>query len=110
LQVIAELVDVRNNSQIWRHQYNRKVAEISDVEAEISRQIAERLQLNLTSAEQQRLVQRKKPNPQAYELPLERAYIDCDSQLQYLRVEPHFDSLRSDPRFADLLQRIDLQR
>ena len=41
---------------------------------------------------------------------LEKAYGTQDSQLQYLRVEPHFDSLRSDPRFAGLLQRVGLQR
>ena len=39
---------------------------------------------------------------------LERAYRARDSQLQYLGIEPHFDSLRADPRFADLIHRIGL--
>lgn len=36
---------------------------------------------------------------------LERAYAAHDPEVQYLKVEPHYDSLRSDPRFKDLLAR-----
>jgi len=37
---------------------------------------------------------------------LERAYAERDLQLQYLKVDPHYDSLRSDPRFADIMRRV----
>lgn len=36
---------------------------------------------------------------------LERAYAAHDPEVQYLKVEPHYDSLRSDSRFKDLLAR-----
>jgi serine/threonine protein kinase/Flp pilus assembly protein TadD len=39
---------------------------------------------------------------------LERAYAAHDLQMQYLKVEPHYDSLRSDSRFADLMRRVGL--
>ena len=39
---------------------------------------------------------------------LERAYAAHDLQMQYLKVDPHFDSLRSDPRFQDLVRRVGL--
>jgi eukaryotic-like serine/threonine-protein kinase len=39
---------------------------------------------------------------------LERAYAVHDFQLQYLKVEPSYDSLRSDPRFDDLVRRVGL--
>lgn len=102
LQVIAELVDVRNNSQIWRNQFNRKAAEISGVEAEISRQVAEGLQLNLTSAEQQRLSQKKKPNPQAYELLLKGRFYQSKSSFDNAQkaVEYYNQALAVDPNFA----------
>jgi TolB-like protein/DNA-binding winged helix-turn-helix (wHTH) protein/Tfp pilus assembly protein PilF len=38
----------------------------------------------------------------------ERAYAAHDSQLQYLKVDPRYDSLRSDPRFSNLLLRMRL--
>jgi TolB-like protein/DNA-binding winged helix-turn-helix (wHTH) protein/Flp pilus assembly protein TadD len=37
---------------------------------------------------------------------LEKAYAERDSNLTNLKVEPEFDSLRSDSRFADLLRRM----
>ncbi len=37
---------------------------------------------------------------------LERAYDERDSNLTYMKVEPAFDGIRSDPRFQQLLQRL----
>jgi eukaryotic-like serine/threonine-protein kinase len=39
---------------------------------------------------------------------LENAFNQRDSQLPYMRVEPAFDEIRSDPRFQQLLQRLSL--
>ncbi|MCB1025987.1 MAG: tetratricopeptide repeat protein, partial [Acidobacteria bacterium] len=39
---------------------------------------------------------------------LENGYRDHDSQMQFLGVEPHYDDLRGDPRFADLMKRVGL--
>ncbi|HUS11174.1 MAG TPA: hypothetical protein VMZ30_11980 [Pyrinomonadaceae bacterium] len=37
---------------------------------------------------------------------LEKAYAARDLQMQFMGVDPAYDSLRSDPRFQDLLRRI----
>jgi tetratricopeptide (TPR) repeat protein len=39
---------------------------------------------------------------------LEKAYAERDSNITNLKVDPWFDSLHSDPRFADLLSRVGL--
>jgi tetratricopeptide (TPR) repeat protein len=39
---------------------------------------------------------------------LERAYDEHDSWMDYLGLDPRLDALRSDPRFADLLRRMNL--
>ena len=39
---------------------------------------------------------------------LERAYKDRDGQIIWIKVEPSFESLRSDPRFEDLVRRVGL--
>lgn len=40
---------------------------------------------------------------------LEEAYLERESYLTFLKVWPHFDNLRSFPRFAALLEKIDLE-
>ena len=39
---------------------------------------------------------------------LEKAYQDRNGWMPFLQVEPRFDPLRSDPRFQDLLHRMNL--
>ncbi|MEE8043051.1 MAG: hypothetical protein V3T15_09670, partial [Pseudomonadales bacterium] len=39
---------------------------------------------------------------------LEKAYEQHDTWMVYVKAEPPFESLRGDPRFKDLMQRIDL--
>jgi tetratricopeptide (TPR) repeat protein len=39
---------------------------------------------------------------------LEKAYADHDLQLQLLKVDPHLDSLRSEPRFQELIRKVGL--
>ena len=39
---------------------------------------------------------------------LEKAYEDRDSWMDYLAIDPRLDSLRSEPRFAALLRRMNL--
>ncbi len=41
---------------------------------------------------------------------LEEAYEKSDIRLDYLKVDPLFDSLRSDPRFTELLRKIGLEK
>jgi tetratricopeptide (TPR) repeat protein len=46
-------------------------------------------------------------NDQAF-VSLEQAYKEQSNILQFLKVHPYFDPIRSDPRFADLVRRVGL--
>jgi adenylate cyclase len=70
LVISAELVNARENIQEWGDQYDRKRTDVLEVQAEISREIAQTLRLRLTPVKQQQLVKRETVNPQAYELVL----------------------------------------
>ncbi len=48
-------------------------------------------------------------NEQAFQS-LEKAYAEHSFHLANLNVSPHFKSVRSDPRFQDLVQRVGLSR
>jgi tetratricopeptide (TPR) repeat protein len=39
---------------------------------------------------------------------LEQGYTDRDQWMMFLKVDPHMDDLRSDPRFKDLIRRVGL--
>ena len=74
LLVSAELLDVRDNKQIWGEQYNRKVADALSVQQEISREISERLRTKLSGEEQKRLTRRDTASPEAYGFYLKGRY------------------------------------
>jgi serine/threonine-protein kinase len=74
LSINAELVDVRNNRQLWGNQFNRKTGDLLAVQEEISNDISEGLRLRLTGEQKQRLVRRDTQNVEAYQLYLKGRY------------------------------------
>jgi len=74
LYVQAELVDVRQNAQLWGDRFNRRGADLLDVEDEIAQQIAANLRLTLTGEERERLARRDTENTDAYHLYLKGRY------------------------------------
>jgi serine/threonine protein kinase/Flp pilus assembly protein TadD len=67
LMISAELVDVRENKQLWGHQYNRKLADVFAVQDQIAREITENLRLKLSGAEQRQFAKPPTQNLKAYQ-------------------------------------------
>jgi TolB-like protein/Tfp pilus assembly protein PilF len=67
LLVGAELVEVQNGWRLWGEQYNRKLADIFAVEEEISREISQKLSLQLTGEDRSRLPKRYTESTEAYQ-------------------------------------------
>src|SRR5262245_48041141 len=67
LAINIQLVDARDNSLIWGHQYNPKLADVFAVQEEIAKEISERLRLKLSGAERRQLAKRPTENLKAYQ-------------------------------------------
>ena len=74
LSVSIELVDIRDNSQLWGDQYNRQFSDILTVQREISQEVSERLRLRLTSEQRQQLAKSYTDKAEAYQLYLKGRY------------------------------------
>lgn len=67
LVVSVELMDARDQTQVWGERYTRKAADVQAVQEEIARTISEKLRLRLSGVQEQQLTKRATQNPQAYE-------------------------------------------
>lgn len=67
LSVSAELVDVRDNTRLWAHQYHRKMADIMAMQEDISLEISEKLRVKLSPEERKQLAKRYTENIEAYQ-------------------------------------------
>ena len=74
LVVSAELVDVRDNKQLWGEQYSRKTADALAVQQEIAWEISERLRPKLSGEVRSQVAKRETTNPEAYQLYLKGRY------------------------------------
>ncbi len=67
LRITAELVNVEDGYQLWSERYDRQLEDIFDIQDEIARTIAERLEVALTGGAQTPLAPRATDNIKAYE-------------------------------------------
>lgn len=101
LIVSAELVDVRDNSQLWGGQYDRKMSDLLAVQTDMARDISRQLRPKLSSEAQQRLAVRDTESPEAYELYLKGRYALNTLTFQRQNGLGYFEqAVEKDPRFA----------
>ena len=74
LIVRAELMDVATGAQLWGGQYNRQAEDVFLLQGDLSREISEKLQLQLTGDQKQRLTKRYTEDAEAYRLYLKARY------------------------------------
>jgi TolB-like protein/Tfp pilus assembly protein PilF len=68
LIIRAELMSVATGGQLWGGQYNRKQEDVFALQEDLSREISEKLRLQLTGEERQRLTKRYTEDSEAYRL------------------------------------------
>jgi len=70
----TELVEVRDNRQIWGGQYNPKVSDTLSIQEQISREISDKLRLRLSGEDKQRMTRGATEDRAAYQLYLQGRY------------------------------------
>jgi eukaryotic-like serine/threonine-protein kinase len=71
LGVDADLVNTADGTELWGSHYARKMADITQVQSDITRDLTNRLRIRMTGEEQQRMGRTGTSNPEAYRLYLE---------------------------------------
>ena len=102
LNVSAELVDVRDNKQIWGQQYNRRLADVFAVQQEIAKDISDQLRVKLSDAEPQQFAKPPTENLKAFryytksrDFSQRRTREDLETAIGYCK-----QALAEDPNYA----------
>jgi eukaryotic-like serine/threonine-protein kinase len=100
LSIRADLIDTRDNSEIWGENFERKTSEILSVQQDITARISGKLRLS--GEDKQQLARRETANPEAYQLYLKGRYFigkftkdGVDKGLDYLH-----QAIAADPNYA----------
>jgi serine/threonine protein kinase/tetratricopeptide (TPR) repeat protein len=98
----AELVEVRDNRQIWGGQYNPKVSDTLAIQEQISREISDKLRLKLSGEDKQRMTRGATEDPAAYQLYLQGRYQWNKQTLEGLEgsIDYFQQAVQKDPRYA----------
>jgi serine/threonine protein kinase/Tfp pilus assembly protein PilF len=102
LQISAELVDSKDNSQLWGGQFTRKMSDLSLMQQDIAKEISDSLRLKLSGEDKQRLAKRPTENGEAFRLYLlgryewnKRSKDGLNKGIQYFQ-----QAIEKDPNFA----------
>ena len=71
VSVQADLVNTADGTEMWGSRYSRKLADITQVQSDITRDVSNKLQVHLSETAQQRLGRAGTTNPEAYRMYLE---------------------------------------
>jgi TolB-like protein/tetratricopeptide (TPR) repeat protein len=102
LSIQADLVDIGKGSQIWGDQYDRPMSEILAIQEEIARDVSEKLRVQMSGAEVEKLKKRPTGNIEAYQTYLKgrhawekRGARDLQQAIEYFQ-----KAIELDPSFA----------
>jgi serine/threonine protein kinase/Tfp pilus assembly protein PilF len=102
LVVSAELVEAREDKQLWGEQYSRKIGDFATIQQEIATAVSSNLRVRLTSEEKTRFAKSSSINPEAYQLYLKGRYHANQATAVGLKkgIEYFQQAIDKDPGFA----------
>ena len=100
--ISTELIDIRDNKQLWGEQYERPLSDMLSVQREIAREITNNLRPTLSGVEQSRANKEYTANAEAYQLYLKgRYYWNKRTPADFRKAIPFFQqAIEKDPGYA----------
>jgi serine/threonine-protein kinase len=102
ISISIDLIDARDDTQVWGEQYNRRMSELPTLQEEIARQVSEKLQHRLSGEDEKRVTRRYTDNAEAYQLFLKgRFYWNKRTEDGLNKGIPFFnEAIEKDPSYA----------
>jgi serine/threonine protein kinase/tetratricopeptide (TPR) repeat protein len=102
LLVSAELIDVRENKQLWGAQYTRKLSDLLAVQTDVAKAISANLRPTLSGTDADKIKKRYTQNAEAYQLYLKGRYFWLKfTPEDHKRAADYFNqAIALDPNFA----------
>jgi len=102
LTLSLELVDVQTENVIWSERYNRKQTDLVSLQSDIARDVASKLKIKLSGADEQKLTRTYTQNADAYRLYLQGRFYANKRTPKDLRKAIDFfqQALRIDPNYS----------
>src|SRR5208283_5411113 len=102
MAVQADLVSAADGSEIWGSHYDRELADITQVQGDITRDISSKLQIQLSGSEQQHVAHAGTTNPEAYRLYLEGRQLWYGRTAEGLKksIDLFQQAIAADPNYA----------
>jgi TolB-like protein/Tfp pilus assembly protein PilF len=102
LILYLSLVDAQTGNQIWGEQYNRRQADLLQLQTDIARDVSSKLRTKLSGADEQRLTKNFTANAKAYQLYLlGRFHWNKRSKADiYRAIEYYSQAVHADPNYA----------
>lgn len=102
LRITAQLIDVDTDTQLWAETYKGQLADVFDIQEQVSKQIVEALMLKLTVTEKVVLTKRATFDPEAFDCNLRARkflYQRTKNSLQFA-IQLFQRAIELDPRYA----------
>ena len=100
--ISAELIDIRDNKQLWGEQYERQLADMLSVQRDIALEITNNLRPTLSGMEQLRMDKQYTASSEAFQLYLKgRFYWNKRTPADFRKAIPFFQqAIAKDPNYA----------
>jgi len=102
VSVQADLVNTSDGTELWGSRYTRRMADITQVQSDITRDVSNSLRLRLSGTQQQNLGNAGTSNPEAYRLYLEGRQLWYGRTSEGLKksIDLFQQAIRADPNYA----------